>query len=193
MGNANLYRSYTPKSEQDKSATIVQAALATSAAPSFFDEVKIDGVSGRDGGLVANNPVYKVEREASDIWCPESGDLKQLVKCFISIGTGNPGPNPITDSAYKFLTKTVVSLATETESTAQDFISDWRGHLRAKKYFRFNVEQGLQSIGLEEYKKKGDLEEATLSYLREEKQSVELQFCIANLSSKESVSVEMFN
>jgi hypothetical protein len=32
-----------------------------------------------------------VEEEASNIWCSDSRELKPLVKCFISIGTGHPG------------------------------------------------------------------------------------------------------
>lgn len=35
---------------------IWQAARATSAAPHYFDSVKIDGVSYVDGGLGYNNP-----------------------------------------------------------------------------------------------------------------------------------------
>lgn len=70
-----------------------------------------------DGGLGANNPVDEVEGEASSIWCFETGDLKPLVKCFISIGTGHPGKKPIDDSIFKFFGQTLVAIATETENT----------------------------------------------------------------------------
>ena len=84
-------RSYSLPDEPNIRATICQAALATSAATTFFDPVSIGDRTFADGGLGANNPVDEVEGEASNVWCSETGDLKPLVKCFISIGTGNPG------------------------------------------------------------------------------------------------------
>jgi predicted acylesterase/phospholipase RssA len=68
---------------------ICEAALATSAATGFFAPVSIGARKFVDGVLGANNPVDKVEGEASNIWCSETADLKPLVKCFISIGTGS--------------------------------------------------------------------------------------------------------
>jgi hypothetical protein len=88
-----------------------------------------------------------------------------LVKCFISIGTGNPGKKPFEDSMAKFLSHTIVEIATETENTEKKFIAKWAKHLDEKRYYRFNVEQGLQNIGLDEYKKKGAIEAATEGYL----------------------------
>ena len=93
----------------------------------------------------------EVEDEASNIWCERTGKLEPLVKCFISIGTGDPGKNPIQDRSWKFLTESVVKIATETRQTDERFTGRWRAHLD-KRYFRFNVQQGLQDIGLAEYK-----------------------------------------
>jgi hypothetical protein len=47
--------------------------------------------------------VDEVEGEASNVWCPETGNLKPLVKCFISIGTGNLGKKQFEDNIVKFL------------------------------------------------------------------------------------------
>jgi hypothetical protein len=52
--------------------------------------------------------VDEVEGEASNIWYSETGDLKPLVKYFISIGTGNPDKKPFEDKIMKFLGQTVV-------------------------------------------------------------------------------------
>jgi hypothetical protein len=138
-------RSYSLPDEPNIRATICEAALATSAATTFFESVNIGDRSFDDGGLGANNPVDEVEGEASNIWCSETGDLKPLVKCFISIGTGNPGKKAFEDSVIKFLGQTVVEIATETENTEKRFITRWAKHFDEKRYFRFNVEQGLQS------------------------------------------------
>lgn len=131
-------------------ATILQAALATSAATTFFDPVTIGARKFADGGLGANNPVDEVEGEASNIWCSNTGDLKPLVKCFVSIGTGNPGKKAVEYNMLKFLSGTLVELATQTENTEKKFIAKWRQHFDEKRYFRFNVDQGLQDVGLAE-------------------------------------------
>jgi predicted acylesterase/phospholipase RssA len=158
-------RSYSLPDEPNIAATVCQAALATSAATTFFEPVDIGDRSFADGGLGANNPVDEVEGEASNIWCSETGDLKPLAKCFVSIGTGNPGKKAFEDSLVKFLSQTVVQIATETENTEKKFVARWAKHFDEKRYYRFNVEQGLQDIGLDEYKRKGVIEAATEGYL----------------------------
>ncbi|KAJ5569106.1 FabD/lysophospholipase-like protein [Penicillium hetheringtonii] len=185
-------RSYNLPHEPNIRATICQAALATSAATTFFEPVSIGDRSFADGGLGANNPVDEVEGEATNIWCPETGNLKPLVKCFISIGTGNPGKKPFEDSMLMFLGQTVVQIATETENTEKRFIARWAKHYDEKGYFRFNVEQGLQDIGLEEYKKKGGIEAATEGYLTHIAQKLRVRDCIQNMKLKESVYLDNF-
>ena len=135
-----------------------------------------------------------MEGEASNIWCPETADLKPLVKCFISIGTGVPDSKPFETSALGFLKNTVVSIATETEVTARRFMNRWAKHLDDKRYFRFNVQQGLQNIGLDEFKeeKQGIMEAATEVYLKDQEQKFRLRDCIQNLKLKQSVYIESF-
>jgi hypothetical protein len=133
-----------------------------------------------------------VEGEAANIWCSETGELKPLVKCFISIGTGNPGIKAFEDSMIKFLGQTVVQIATETEKTEKKFIARWAKHFDEKRYFRFNVEQGLQDIGLDEYKKKGAMEAATEGYLTHVAQKFRVRDCIQNMRLKQSVYIESF-
>ncbi|KAF2190064.1 FabD/lysophospholipase-like protein [Zopfia rhizophila CBS 207.26] len=179
-------RSYSLPHEPNIRATICQSALATSAATTFFDPVTIGNRTFADGGLDANNPVDEVEGEASNIWCSETGDLKPLVKCFVSIGTGNPGKKAFEDSMIRFLSQTVVEIATETENTEKKFIARWAKHFDEKRYFRFNVDQGLQNIGLNEYKKKGAMEAATEGYLTHMAQKFRVGDCIQNLKLKQS-------
>ena len=57
-------RSYSLTSHRDVPATICEAALATSAATSFFEPVHIGARKYVDGALGANNPVDEVEGEA---------------------------------------------------------------------------------------------------------------------------------
>ena len=127
-----------------------------------------------------------------NIWCSESAELKPLVKCFLSIGTGNPGIKAFEESVFKFLGQTVVDIATETEETEKKFIAKWRKHFDENRYFRFNVDQGLQTIGLDEYKKHGDIEAATDRYLINQAQKNRVRYCIQNLKLKQSVYIENF-
>jgi predicted acylesterase/phospholipase RssA len=186
-------RSYSLPHEPNIRATTCRAGLATSAATTFFEPVSIGDRSFADGGLGANNPVDEVEGEATNIWCYETGELKPLVKCFISIGTGNPGKKPFEDNIAKFLGRTVVQIATETENTEKRFMAKWVKHLIDKQYFRFNVEQGLQEIGLEEYKKKGAIEAATEGYLTHTTQKLRVGECIENLRLKQSIYHEDYS
>jgi hypothetical protein len=177
----------------DIPATICQAGLATSAATTFFDPVSIDDRTFADGGLGANNPVDEVEGEASNIWGSDEKDLKELVKCFISIGTGNPGKKPFEDGMIKFLSKTVVQIAAETEATEKRFIERWAKHFDKNRYFRFNVDQGLQNIGLDEFKMNGAIKAATEGYLTHVAQRHRVRDCIQNLRLKQSVYIENFS
>ncbi|KAJ5851796.1 FabD/lysophospholipase-like protein [Penicillium soppii] len=169
-------------------ATICQAARATSAATTFFEPVSIGARRFADGGLGANNPVDEVEGEASDIWCEDTGDLKPLVKCFISIGTGNPGKRAIEDNLLKFVSNTLPELATQTEHTEKRFIAKWRQHYDSKRYFRFNVDQGLQDVGLAEYQEQGLIESATEGYLDHQAVAFRVRDCVENLKSKQSAT-----
>lgn len=173
-------------------ASICEAARATSAATTYFDPVCISGRKYADGALRANNPVDEVEDEASNIWCAETGNIKPLVKCFISIGTGNPGKKALEDNIFKFVSKTLPALATQTEHTEKRFIAKWRQQYDEKRYFRFNVDQGMQDVGLEEYQEQGLIEAATHGYLDHQAVAFQVRDCIQNLRLKQSVYMESF-
>ncbi|KAF2875101.1 acyl transferase/acyl hydrolase/lysophospholipase [Massariosphaeria phaeospora] len=179
-------RSYTLPSGSHIPATICEAALATSAATGFFDPVSIGARQFVDGALGANNPVDEVEGEAANIWSSNTGDLKPLVKCFISIGTGNPGKKALEDNIVKFLSKSLVGIATQTEETEKKFIARWAKHYDEKRFFRFNVDQGLQDVGLAEYKEQGKMEAATDEYLQHQAQKFRVRDCVENLQQKQN-------
>ncbi|KUM60368.1 hypothetical protein ACN42_g6761 [Penicillium freii] len=178
-------RSYPIRNKPEIPVTICQAARATSAATTFFEPVSIGARRFADGALGANNPVDEVEGEASDIWCEDTGDLKPLVKCFISIGTGHPGKKAMEDNLLKFVSKTLPTLATQTEHTEKRFIAKWRQHYDNKRYFRFNVDQGLQDVGLAEYQQQGLIESATEGYLDHQAVAFRVRDCVENLKSKQ--------
>ncbi|RSL69726.1 hypothetical protein CEP54_002125 [Fusarium duplospermum] len=178
-------RSYKLPGKKDDPVTVIQAALATSAATTFFDPVLIGTCEYADGALGANNPVDEVEAEAADLWCPEDANLQSLVKCFLSVGTGNPGEKPVGDRVDQ-LASTLTRITTETEKTAIKFLGRWRRAYELKRYFRFNVQQGLQDVGLEEYKKQPVIQRASEMHLDHYEQVSKVKECVGNLAGKQN-------
>jgi hypothetical protein len=164
--------------------TVLKAAVATSAASSFFEPVVIDHSRYIDGAFGANNPVNEVWREAQNIWCDQDGTLEPLISCFVSIGTRHPGVEPMHESAFKTLNNLMVKLATETGRTDEAFEDAHRGLVGEQRYFQFNVEQGLQDVGLEEHEKVGKGKQATDDYLAMQKQKRVLNECVDRLKQK---------
>jgi patatin-like phospholipase/acyl hydrolase len=85
----------------DIPSTIVEAALATSAATGFFDPVEIDGELFVDGALSANNPAAEAFEELKSIHRLDNNEIEDRICCFVSIGTGHPGLNPSDLSTIK--------------------------------------------------------------------------------------------
>ena len=177
-------RSYDQDFHGNVPATICQAALATSAATSYFEPVTIGSCQYIDGALRNNNPVMELEGEALALWCPAQVELKDLVKCFLSIGTGTPAKEAISDNAFKLMMNNLKYLATDTEATNKSFQDRWRRTLNDKRFFRFDVAQGLNNVDLADYKKAGVITDATAGYMEEGDQSFKLQACTENLMEK---------
>ncbi|KAA6412978.1 MAG: hypothetical protein FRX48_02721 [Lasallia pustulata] len=167
-------------------ATISGAALATSAATTFFDPVTIGTRTYADGAFGANNPVEEVLAEAKDIWSPKKDNVGELVKCFVSIGTGVLGMTPIASGAWKLMSQTLVEISTETEKTAENFRRRHGEMFKEKRVFRFNVQKGLEQVGLEEYEKQGIIETVTDLYMESEDHVVAVEDCAENLQAKKS-------
>jgi hypothetical protein len=146
-----------------------------------------------DGGLGANNPIYELWEEAKDIWSPESGHVADLVKCCVSIGTGHPRTTPVADGAWRLMSETLANIATETEKTAERFRRQYSEMFEAHRCFRFNVDQGLQEVGLEEYKKFPQVMSATSRYLKAEVVRGDLKHCAERLKEKDCVCIEDFS
>lgn len=169
--------------------TITEAAMATSAAVSFFDPVEVGSRKYVDAGLGTNNPVDEVEEEACEIWCRKKrvSELQTRTACFVSIGTGHPGNKSINDRVDKFLMQTLRDIATETETTARKSENKWAQQMENETYFRFNVDHGLDDVGLEEYAKEGTIESVTDSHLKIRRIQIDLDNCTKALGSKQCV------
>jgi predicted acylesterase/phospholipase RssA len=161
----HLFRTYEARDVGPTSALpggpfckIWEAVRATSAAPLFFDSIHLGPEEDKqeyvDGGVGCNNPCNQLYREARRIW-PE-----RKIECIISLGTGIPRilskEDPTLYNSWwpKDWFETLARIATLCEKTHEDMrrIKELNG-----KYFRFNVQQGMQRISLEEWKKLGEV------------------------------------
>ncbi|KAK4888939.1 hypothetical protein LTR27_012219 [Elasticomyces elasticus] len=188
MAAAGPLNDGTERAFNNITPSIVEAALATSAATSYFETATIGNRKFVDGGLAVNNPAEEVEWEAQDIWCTDSGDIKKLVSCFVSIGTGVPSTKSIEDSLRLFATDTMPSLISETERTEKRIVARWRQELDEGRFFRFNVDQGLQSVGLADYQQEGLIDTATTTYLNHQMQLSRVRECVKRLAVKQTAS-----
>lgn len=153
---------------------IWEAARATSAAPTFFKCIEI-GEPGLkepfiDGGMGRNNPSQCLLHEAEMVF------PNRRIGCLISIGCGQASTIGIGSKPtlfHRILPLHVVSalrfIATDCETTAQDVARQFKD--REHVYYRFNVEQGLQKIGMNQYGRLEEVTAHTKQYLRKEEHS----------------------
>lgn len=154
--------------------TIWEAARATSAAPTFFKSIKIgppaSAINYVDAGLGYNNPIKEVLAEAARIF----GDHAR-VTCVLSIGTGQSGSAEIRQQCCHFqrmnpvdLIRALEKIATDSGKTAEEMEQRYRN---SPIYHRLDVDRGLDSVYLDEWKRLGDVRARTKNYLRQERVS----------------------
>jgi len=154
-GNPFLLRTYINSAGvKNEDCAIWQAIRATSAAPAFFDPIQIGDKKFVDGGFGCNNPVEFVYNEARETW-PD-----REIGCIISLGTGMRRALPLENPTWFDMRfplpwiRVLEHAATECETAHQEMLG--KKELRGK-YFRFNVQQGLQGVSLTEWQKLGEV------------------------------------
>ncbi|KAI8943983.1 acyl transferase/acyl hydrolase/lysophospholipase [Xylaria longipes] len=168
---------------------IWQAVRATSAATSFFDpNIEIWNEEFIDGATPDNNPLMELWSEAHDVFSDpddRSWNLENNVACMVSIGTGVPAAQSFGDDLLQIGAK-LVKIATDTEKVASDFAKHHPQLVRDGRYFRFNVDRGLENIGLEEHARLGEIMAATRHYIQTEAVYRSMVLCSLGLSNKHS-------
>lgn len=169
MDRPRLFKSYGPFQAADiPGLSIWQAARATSAAPTFFKRIRIGSKNMEedfiDGGMGSNNPTQVLLREATHVF-----DATAPVACILSIGTGEASIIEVKEPTFF---QKIVPI--ELINAMKEMITDCRNTADAVQYrfqkspglyFRLNVDQGLQGVGLEEWREMGAIKAKTLLYL----------------------------
>lgn len=133
------------------SVAIWEAARATTAAPFYFDPIKIANRRFGDGGFGNNNPAEEMRTEVS---CMYGNDPKSIA-LLLSIGTGEI---PITRiekghfKKYAAYLNAARKLASDAEA-AHNRLLGWKTDADLP-YYRFNVPEGygIDKIKLDEWK-----------------------------------------
>ena len=154
--------------EDQIACRIWEAGRATSAAPTYFQSISFGtpAVEYWDGGMGCNNPTHEALIETSRIW----GERR--IACLLSIGTGLDVPPPITIPRFGLRrVRYLIAVASELKK----IVTDCEGiHELVQEmckyrtlpipYTRLNV-PNLGIFGMDEYKYKSDIRDATSTYL----------------------------
>ncbi|KAJ7262823.1 hypothetical protein C8J57DRAFT_443604 [Mycena rebaudengoi] len=120
-----------------------------------------------DGGVGNNNPTSLLFEEVKKIY------PQRRIVLVASIGTGHPDTTRIPKSpSMSSLTKAMKNMATECQKTHEDIARRLRSDPRT--YFRFNVQQGLQSLDPQKGWKLSEVSAHTEAYLRTEEVTAQL-------------------
>ena len=197
---AVLFRSYEVDGTEVL-CTILEAARATSAAPTYFPPIEIDGDLYVDGGIGYNNPTEEAIREAHRIW------PNRKIGCLVSIGTGLMQPisgttrtkeqlgtfaggvlqrmMPLTAeklSVAEYCTQLATSCQMIHTHVVQNPSIEKKPQQRPR-YYRFNVISGMNDIGIDEANKLNEISQMTDAYVRDPERKEAISDCVELLIS----------
>ncbi|KAG9075385.1 hypothetical protein FS749_012961, partial [Ceratobasidium sp. UAMH 11750] len=167
-GIPRIFRSYQVVANRMPDCAIWEALHASMAHPELFKPIDIGEAhlkeSFVDGGLGCTNPTAHVLTEAKALF---PGRHVSTVVC---IGAGHPDTirMPDTSSFMRFMPANVLAvtkqIAADGERVAQEIAA--RFQAIADVYFRFSVDQGMQSVGLSEWERLSAVSAHTRTYMQ---------------------------
>lgn len=165
-----IFSSYSTASSTEKGSSkdhhsdisIVSAALATSAAPTFFHPTAHAGRRFIDGGIGFNNPSEIAVKQLSHLYGHNA-----YADTIISLGTGCRGRNPYAVSMRTGLSgmfgmlRAFAHISTDSEAVHRRMDERFA---QTGAYYRFNP-PGLEDIALDEWTAVGRAAERSQAYL----------------------------
>ena len=143
-------------------ADVITALRATSAAPSYFDDIVFENGRHLDGGCIANNPAAIALHEAR---CLFPG---QPLACLVSLATGSPAPSAQAGGGvgWQGVLSTVIHSASSVTRVA-DCLADT---LPADVYYRCSPEGAPFEVEIDQTDKAKieELQGATHEYIRQQ-------------------------
>jgi hypothetical protein len=170
LGLPRILSTYDPN---DRTTKIWEALRATSAAPTFFEEMQFGTpkVSYLDGGVGFNNPCAEVDYAAKALWEGRS------IGVIVSVGTGLQSIPSVQKIASWLpfglgtdisLASALAGMATSTQRVDNELKRMYNNS--ATKYYRFDVDRGLANISLEQWMKEDEMAALTEQYMRDARQ-----------------------
>ena len=101
-------------------------------------------------------------------------------RLIISVGTGS-APGPDLTRNLEDLAEVLRRIVTDSESEQTRFRRRNEKMVDEGRLFRFNVSQGLDTVGIEEYKATEEVEAHTSTYLRMPDTAREIRRCAASM------------
>ncbi|CCO36544.1 hypothetical protein BN14_10683 [Rhizoctonia solani AG-1 IB] len=161
------FRSYPAGALEGPKCAIWETLCATMAHPALFKPFEIDGppkwsFTGADLGC--NNPLRHVLTEVKKVYS------NRHVATVLSLGTGHINTIQVVNTYWlqQFLPAAVIaamrSIAANTEGVAQEIARQFSS--TKDIYFRLNVDQGLQSVGVEKWEQLAEVAAHTRAYMR---------------------------
>lgn len=160
----NLHRSADPAERSlDRNPALAhdipiwQVARAASAAPTYFEPLKIDGLEYLDGGFGANNPCVEIYEEVRKM----NNNSNSCAAIILSVGTGKNNEMSRFSGSGLFRYMNYLNFsrkwASDSEKTHQDMLSKRKAANYPFEYHRLNVEDGLGPMKLDEWRARGQV------------------------------------
>ncbi len=158
---------------------IWQVARATSAAPSYFKPVRLNNNQYYDAAVDLNNPSWEVVKEVSLL----TGGSFDAIDVLLSVGGGNARVDkPKSKFGGGSLEKDLADISDVVHNKVRSESEN------LFKYYRLDVEDGLQDVRLNEWKPKSSgkttlqrIREATARYLQKKEVNSQCQECAWDL------------
>lgn len=145
-----------------------------------------------DGALRANNPVQELEEEARDVWGrgDRAWNFEPNVRCLVSVGTGKLALEPFHETLWGLkMFNSLKGILKETEDTVNHFHKIHTNLFQKNQAFRFNVDQGLEKVRLEETNEVDNVKALTRKYLSKETVYIALGYCVQKLKDRGCTSI----
>ncbi|QRV95846.1 kinesin light chain [Ceratobasidium sp. AG-Ba] len=185
-GIPRVFRSYSVVANRMPDCAIWEAVCASMAHPELFKAVEIGQGPSResfvDGGLRCTNPVAHVLTEAKALF------PNRKLSALVCLGAGHPSTIAVPDGRWfdSFVARSLLAMMKQISSDAEQTAQDMSIRFRSAPgvYFRFSVDQDMQSVGSADWEKLSHVTAHTRAYTQRNGTSSELDRAVCALAER---------